>query len=209
MSKNGVILIGAGGHARSCIDVIEQDGRYRVAGLIGKLSEVGGKCNGYTVLAGDDELQSLSRDFQYALVAVGQTSSATLRIKLFLLARSFGFKLPVIIAPTAYVSRHALIGDGSIVMHGATVNASAKVGSNCIINSHSLIEHDAVVADHCHISTGAIVNGSAQVGMGSFLGSGAILRDGKTIGTNCVIGMGQQVLHNLESNTIIRNQKHV
>lgn len=207
MSKNEIILIGAGGHARSCIDVIEQDGRYKVAGLVGKLSEVGGDCNGYRVLAADGELQSLSRVYKYALVAVGQTSSATLRIQLFLLAQSFGFKLPAIIAPTAYVSQRAFIGDGSIVMHGATVNASAEVGSNCIINSHALIEHDAVVADHCHISTGAIVNGSAQVGVGSFLGSGAILRDGRIVGKNCVIGMGQKVLHNQEDNTIIRSQK--
>ena len=27
-------------------------------------------------------------------------------------------------------------------MHGAIVNAGARVGKNCIINSKSLIEHD-------------------------------------------------------------------
>ena len=30
-------------------------------------------------------------------------------------------------------------------MHGAIVNAGARVGKNCIINSKSLIEHDAVM----------------------------------------------------------------
>jgi FlaA1/EpsC-like NDP-sugar epimerase len=67
MSKKDVILIGAGGHARSCIDVIEQDGGYRVAGLIGKPAEVGGNCIGYKVLATDDQLQLLAKTYKYAL----------------------------------------------------------------------------------------------------------------------------------------------
>ena len=51
---------------------------------------------------------------------------------------------------------------GTIVMHHALVNAGAKVGANCIINTKALIEHDAVVEDHCHIATAAIVNGGCQ-----------------------------------------------
>ena len=33
--KSEIILIGAGGHALSCIDVIETHGLYRIAGLVG------------------------------------------------------------------------------------------------------------------------------------------------------------------------------
>ena len=40
MTKPSLILIGAGGHARSCIDVIEQQGQYQIARLIGIPEEV-------------------------------------------------------------------------------------------------------------------------------------------------------------------------
>jgi sugar O-acyltransferase (sialic acid O-acetyltransferase NeuD family) len=206
MSQKSLILIGAGGHASSCIDVIEQEGQYSVAGMIGMASEVGGSRIGYKVLATDDELHLFAEQFKFALVAIGQIASPTQRIRLYQMARSLGFQLPTIISPKAYVSPHAVLGDGTMVMPGAIVNASARIGSNCIINSRALIEHDAVVADHCHISTGAIVNGSAQVGTGSFLGSGAILRDGRKIGAHCVIGMGLQVRHDQVDNTHLRNR---
>ena len=59
-------------------------------------------------------------------------------------------------------------------MHQALVNAGARIGSNCIINTKALVEHDAVVEDHCHIATGAIVNGGVSIGAGSFYGSAAV-----------------------------------
>jgi len=32
-----IILIGAGGHTRACIDVIEHEGQFRIAGLVEKV----------------------------------------------------------------------------------------------------------------------------------------------------------------------------
>ena len=56
-------------------------------------------------------------------------------------------------------------------MHGVIVNANAKIGKNCIINTKALVEHDAVVGDNCHISTGAVLNGGVQVKDNTFFGS--------------------------------------
>ena len=201
MSNPGMLLIGAGGHARACIDVIEQHGKYQIAGLVGMQEEMHAQHLGYDVIATDAELPQLADDYQYAFITVGQISSPDTRIRLYQQAVDLGFNLPTIIAPTAYLSNHASIGAGTIVMHGAVVNARAKVGNNCIINTRALVEHDAVVEDHCHISTGAILNGSAQVGAGSFVGSGCIVRDGITLGKNCVVGMGLCVRHDQADNT--------
>ena len=193
MTKPSMILIGAGGHARACIDVIEQDGRYEIAGLVGLHEEMHTRHLGYAVIATDAELPQLAKDHEYALVAVGQVHSPDTRIRLFLRAVELGFVLPGIVSRTAHVATHASIGAGTIVMHGAIVNAGARVGRNCIINSTALVEHDAIVDDHCHISTGAIVNGNVSIGAGSFVGSGAVIKDGVSIGRNCVIGLGLSV----------------
>ena len=195
MSKASLILIGAGGHARSCIDVIEQHDHYQIAGLVGMPEEMHSAHCGYTVIATDNDLPALAKAYQYALITVGQIQTPDHRIRLYQLATELGFQLPVIIAPTAHISRHATIGAGTIVMHGAIANAGARVGSNCIINTRALIEHDVVVADHCHISTGAILNGNVTIGAGSFVGSGSVVKEGVTIGQRSVVGMGLTVRH--------------
>ena len=203
MSKPNIILIGAGGHASACIDVIEQQGRYNIAGLVGLSEEVNTQQLGHTVIATDNELPELANEYEYTILAIGQIKSPTIRMRLYEHVTELGFKLPVIVSPIAHVSTHANVGMGSIVMHGAIVNAGAKVGSNCIINTRAIIEHNASVEDHCHISTGAILNGGVNVGEGSFVGSGGIIRDGISIGEKCVIGMGVSVRHDLGDHTKI------
>ncbi|NTW98600.1 MAG: acetyltransferase [Geobacteraceae bacterium] len=197
MSKPGIILIGAGGHAHSCIDVIEHQGKYHITGLVGMSHEMHDKHLGYQVIATDDDLPQLLKEYGcYALISLGQILSPDSRIRLYYQAIKLGFQFPVIIAPTAYVSPHATLGAGTIVMHGAIVNAGAKVGDNCIINNRSLLEHDATAEDHCHISTGAILNGGVTIGARSFVGSGTVIKEGVIIGNDCVIGMGLSVRHN-------------
>jgi sugar O-acyltransferase (sialic acid O-acetyltransferase NeuD family) len=201
MSKPGIVLIGSGGHARSCIDVIEQSGQYQIAGLIGIEEQIHPNQLAYPVIGCDNDLDELAKSYQYALVAIGHIETAKHRLRIYNRALQCGFQLPVIIAPTAYVSRHAKIGSGTIVMQGAIVNAGAEVGVNCIINSRALIEHDTRVADHCHISTGAILNGDVSIGARSFVGSGCFIKEGISVGKGCLIGMGLTVRHALADNT--------
>lgn len=201
MSKPKLILIGVGGHAHACIDVIEQHGQYQIAGLVGMSEEMHTRHFGYSVIATDGDLPQLAKDYQYALITVGQIQTPDHRMRLYQQATELGFQLPVIVAPSAHVSRHATIGSGTIVMHGAIVNACATVGNNCIINTRALIEHDATVADNCHISTGAILNGNVHIDAGSFVASGCIIKEGVTIGKRCIVGMGLAVRHNQADHT--------
>ena len=201
MIKLRLILIGAGGHARSCIDVIEQQGQYQIAGLIGMPDEVKTQHLGYAVIGTDNDLPELTKSYKYALITVGQIQTAEHRIRLYHQAIQLGFQLPIIIATTAHVSSHATLGEGSIVMHGAIINAGARVGNNCIINNSALIEHDVTVEDHCHISTGAILNGDVTVGAGSLIGSGSIIKQGVTIGKSCLVDMGITVRQKLGDNS--------
>jgi sugar O-acyltransferase (sialic acid O-acetyltransferase NeuD family) len=201
MIKPSLIMIGAGGHARSCIDVIEQQGQYQIAGLIGMLDEVYSQHLGYAVIGTDNDLPELVKTYQYALITVGQVQSADHRVRLYQKAKQIGFQLPIVIAPTAHVSKYAILGAGSVVMNGTIVGVGAKVGNNCIINNCSLIEHDVTIEDHCHISTGAILNGDVTVGAGSLIGSGSVIKQGVVIGKGCLIGMGLTIRHNLSDNT--------
>lgn len=201
MFNANLIVVGAGGHARSCIDTIEQEGKYVIGGLVGLVEEVGSKQFDYEVLTADSGLAQLAKRFRYALIAVGQIHSPELRIRLYNQYLAAGFIFPTIISSSAYVSPHSTVGAGTIVMNGAVINAGAVVGRNCIINSRALIEHDSQVADHCHISTGVILNGNTSIGTRSFIGSGAIIKEGVSVGAGSLVGMGLTVRHDLDENS--------
>jgi sugar O-acyltransferase (sialic acid O-acetyltransferase NeuD family) len=201
--KQDLIIVGAGGHALSCIDVIEQQSKFSIAGLVGLENEIGSIVNGYKVIATDSELPELAKIYPSALISVGQIKNVDVRITLFQKCAQAGFSMATVISPNAYVSPYAQIGEGSIIMHGVIINSSAKIGNNCIINSRSLIEHGSIVGDNTHISTGVIVNGDVTIGANCFIGSGSIVKESISIGSDCLIGMGQIIRKNIEKKMII------
>ncbi|MBT5935158.1 NeuD/PglB/VioB family sugar acetyltransferase [Sulfurimonas sp.] len=175
--KEEILLIGGGGHCKSVIDVIEQEDKYIIAGIIDKIELLGSDVLGYKVIGCDDDLVKLRDKYSNAIVTVGHIKSNSLRVKLFNLLKGLNFNLPKIISPLAYVSNHSKIDEGTIVMHHALVNASSQIGENCIINTKALIEHDCVVENNCHVSTGAIVNGGVVVKENTFFGSNATSKE--------------------------------
>jgi sugar O-acyltransferase (sialic acid O-acetyltransferase NeuD family) len=185
--KEKIILIGGGGHCGACIDVIEQEGRFTIAGIVDVPEKKQNNVLGYPVIGSDADLAELIKTFSNVLITLGQIKSPTRRIELFNDLKQMGAHFPMIQAPLAYVSPHAQVAEGTIVMHHALINAGAKVGRNCIINNKALIEHNAVIEDHCHISTGAVVNGGVKIGGGSFLGSGAVAAENTLIPSNSFI----------------------
>ena len=178
--KPQIILVGGGGHCVSCIDVIEQDGKFEIAGIV-DANNSRDQVLGYPVLGGDEDLPNIRKTYEYALVTIGQIKTPMIRMKLYERLKLLGFHLPSIISPRAYVSKRSVIGDGSMIMHDVLINAQAEIGNNCIINTKALIEHDSKIGNHCHISTGAIINGGVIVGHGTFVGSNAVVRESAQI----------------------------
>ena len=188
-----IVLIGGGGHCKSVIDVIEQEGRFEIVGIVERPDFLETDVLGYQIIGNDSDLVDLAKKYKYALITVGQIKSPSLRIKLFDLATKAGFTLPNIISPNAYVSKHSSIGNGVVVMHNAIVNVSASIGDNCIINSKALIEHDCLISKHCHISTNATINGGVTVESGCFVGSSATTKELITISENSFIKAGSLI----------------
>jgi sugar O-acyltransferase (sialic acid O-acetyltransferase NeuD family) len=202
MSIN-LILIGGGGHCKSCIDVIESTGLYEILGILDKKENIGKKILNYNVIGTDEDIESFVKEGVSFLITIGQIKNLNSRKEIFLKLKNLNAKLPVIISNFAIVSKYSEIGDGSIIMHHAIVNAGAKVGKNCIINSKSLIEHDANIMDYSHISTSSIINGGVTVGEGCFIGSNSTIRESIEIGSGSIIGAGSFIRKNVKSNQIV------
>ena len=195
--KEKIILIGGGGHCKACIDVIEQAGTFQIAGIVDVPEKLHQKILGYEIIAIDDDLPQLVNEYENFLITIGQIKSPIKRISLFEKTKKLGGKFPVIISPLAYVSKHAKIEEGTIVMHYALVNAGATIGKNCIINNKALVEHDAVIEDHCHIATNAVINGGVKVGARTFFGSNAVSKEYIEIAEDSVIGYGAKITKNI------------
>jgi len=195
MENKKLILVGGGGHCKSVIDVAESAG-YIIKGILDLPENVGEKILGYPIIGTDEDISDFVHEVLF-LVTVGQIKDASLRINLHQKIVNAGGKLATVIAATAHVSKYAKIGEGTVVMHHAVVNADTSIGRGCIINTFANIEHDAKIGDYCHISTGAIVNGNCIVGSETFLGSQSVMINGIEITDGCVVGAGSLVRTNL------------
>ena len=81
--KKELILIGGGGHCKSCIDVIEHENKYRIAGIVDVPEKLHQTVLGYKIIASDDDFPALVKEYSNFLITVGQIKSAERRIEIF------------------------------------------------------------------------------------------------------------------------------
>ncbi len=191
MKKKPLILIGAGGHAKSCIDIIENQNKYHIFGIIDKSNKK--NFMGYKVLGNDKKLEFYSKKIKDIVIAIGQIKNFEKRFEIFKKCKTLGFRLPIIKSKNSYISKNVIIGEGTLIFHNVIINSQAKIGKNCIINTRSLIEHDVEIGNNCHISTGSILNGSAKVGDNSFIGSGTVVSHSVKIKAKSFIKFGSRI----------------
>ena len=196
--RKNIVLIGGGGHCKSCIEVIESTGQYNIIGILDLPSELGKKVLNYEVIGSDNDYEKFHGMGFCFLITVGQIKSAEIRKKSFEKLIALNAQIETVIASTATVSQYSTIGKGTIIMHHCFINAGAQIGENCIINTASVIEHDANIQRHCHISTKTIINGDCNIGFETFIGSSCCVSNGVNIANNVIVGAGSLVINNIE-----------
>lgn len=185
-----LVIVGAGGQGRVVLDAAQAAGM-DVAGML--VDGASGTVNGVAVLGGFDRLQGDFLTAHSFVVAIGDQA---VRRALATRLRADGVLVSVI-HPNAWVSPHAVIGQGTTVSAGAVVNANAQIGDFCIINTGSSVDHDCRLADGVQICPGARLVGGVVCEEDVFVGTGAIVIPGRTIGTRTVVGAGAVVIRDL------------
>ena len=174
---------------------------YNILGVLDMPEEVGKEILSTRVIGTDDDIPAYVDKAEF-VITVGFIKNPATRIKLYNKIKEAGGKFAKIKASTTYVSKYATIGEGTVVMHHAFVNAGAKVGNNVILNTFTNIEHDAVIGDQCHISTGTMVNGDCKVGDRCFIGSQSVLANGISVGDDIIVGAGSLVRKSIKDKGI-------
>jgi sugar O-acyltransferase (sialic acid O-acetyltransferase NeuD family) len=192
--REKVFVVGASGHAKVIIDILERQGKHEIAFLIDDDPMLKGKdVYGYRVLG--DRLELLSCHSAYpgirGIVAIG---SNRVRKTVACWLKEGGFELVSAIHPSAQLGRGVTIGDGSVVMACAVINSDTVIGTNVIINTGATVDHDCTIGNYAHIAPGVTLCGTVTIGDGSFIGAGATVIPNITIGRNVMVGGGATVV---------------
>ncbi len=189
---NKISIIGAGGHARSVINLLELNG-FCIQGIYDDSYGKGKKemISGYPLKG---SLKSLPAAGSAGLVlAVGDNKK---RCRLFGLFAG-GIVKKNIIHPLAVVERHVLLGDSNLIFANAYINSGAAIGDNNILNTSSIIEHEARIGSHNHISVGSVICGRTGIGDRCFIGAGSVIIDKIVICSDVTIGAGSVVVRDI------------
>lgn len=192
-----VLVVGAGGHAKVIVDILQQNREYEVIGLVDQ-PEAEGFWN-IPVVGTDEDLARLRVEMkvEYAFVALG---SGWLREKVAEKVTAAGYKLINVISKYAVLSNRITLGVGIVIMPGAVINADVSIGSGCIINTNASVDHEGVIGDYTHIAPGCALSGKVTVGRQCLLGTGCRVIDRISIGDNTIVGAGAAVVRNVEGN---------
>lgn len=147
-----LLIVGAGGHGQVVREVTEAIGTYEKIDFVDD--------NSALAIGKMAELQELRKEYDAAVVGIGNNH---LRRELLEKLQAYGYGIPILIHPTAYVSRSAKIGKGTVVEPKAIVNASSQVGEGCIISVGAIVDHDVILEDCVHVNAGAICKAGSVV----------------------------------------------
>ena len=190
-----LLLIGAEGHARAVVDVVEAEGRYQIAGLIDSFQPAGSERLGYRILGAEHDVPALCEQYGIAalFVAIGDNFQRLAMIER-LQAAVPALPLATCVHPQAWVSPTATLGAGSVVMPGAILVGGCRVGVGCILNTASSLDHDSVMEEGASLAPGVHTGGGVHLGRRCFVGVGASVVQGIRVGQDSLIGAGSVVL---------------
>lgn len=189
MSKKKIFIIGSGGHASACIDLIESINRFKIVGIFSDDKKVKKKFS-YSIIGTVKDIFKYKKITTNVILGFGSIYNLKKRHNVYLKLKKAGFKFPAIISNNSYISNRSKILEGSQIFHNCTVNAGSIISENCILNNNSLIDHDCKISENVHISTGVTLNGTVTINKNSFIGSGSVIRENIKIKSNSFIKMG-------------------
>lgn len=202
-----VIILGTGGN---CIDIFEaindinlysQSKLFSFVGFIDDDKSLWGKdLYGYKVLGPIESAQ----EFKDCFFVNGIGNPLNFWEKNHIISKT---DIPLekfltIIHPTAYVSKMAKIGKGTVILQNVTITSNVRIGNHVIILPNSVISHNDLIDNYTCIAGGVCLSGSVDVGKSCYLGTNSSIIGNIRIGEYCLLGMGSVLLTNMPYNSV-------
>jgi len=125
-----LLILGAGSHGA---DVYEIAKSLRIFSKIAFLDDDTSKKN---VIGKWSELESFKEEYSVAIVAVGDESTRRQWMEKLV---AYGFIIPTLIHPSAFVPEETVIGVGTVICARATLSSGVEIGKGCIVVTGSTV----------------------------------------------------------------------
>ena len=194
--KKEIIIIGAGGHARSITESVIANG-YNIKYYFDK----------YTYdkfLFGYPINSNLNISKSYKTNVLIAIANNYIREKIYkeLKIEYKNISFPNIIDPSAKISNFSNIGKGNMIMSNAFIGSNTKVMNFCIVNNNVSIDHDCVLSNFSSLAPSVTTGGNVQLGLRSSVGIGAIVKNNISIGNDTVIGASSYLNINANKSSV-------
>lgn len=180
-----LLLVGAGSFGRVVLEHVEKD--YDCAFLDDGDRTV---VDGVPVIGKIRDLDRLYPEYTKLLVTIGNNR---LREDVYRRAAAVGYTFPNLILPSAYISPHAVIGRGVIILNNAVVQNGSSIGDGTILNAGVEAHQDAWIGSNVLIYTNSVIRGNTVVGDRTWIGSTVTVSTGARVEEDAVVKDGSVV----------------
>lgn len=184
--KDPIWIYGAAGHAKVIIQLIHAIDR-EVGGVVDDNEQI----HGNRVMGFEIQPPSEFPVGATGIIAIGHNPTRR-RI-----AESLEANWESLIHPTAIVDSTVQVGNGSVIMAGAIIQAEAVLGNQVIVNTRASVDHECQIKDFSHVCPGATLAGEVTLGELSMVGTGVSVIPGIQIGDSVIIGAGSAVIRDV------------
>lgn len=201
MHKEKVIVIGASGHAKVVVDIIQQQSTFELVGLVDTFKPKGEILLGAFPNIGnfdDVKLFYQQNDIKGCIIAVGDNwLRSNIALQLYALIENINFINAI--HPKSTIAPNVKIGKGNVIAAGAIINSNATIGNHCIINTKSSVDHDGRIGEFVSLSPGVTLGGGVEIGDFTAVAIGATIIEKVKIGSHNLIAAGAVVVKNIEN----------
>jgi acetyltransferase EpsM len=202
-TRKRVLVWGAGGHGKVVVDAILCGEEWEIGGVLDEdTRKDGSEILGVQVTLFDGDLLRMAQKLrcEYVVIAIGDNYT---RSEKFEMIRSAGLAAATVVHPSAHISRFVKIGEGVIILAGATINAGTVIEDNVCVNTAASVDHDNYLEHSCHIFPNATLTGGVHVREFAYVGAGAVIKPNVTVQKYSYVGAGAVVLHDVPEGKIV------
>jgi sugar O-acyltransferase (sialic acid O-acetyltransferase NeuD family) len=197
-----MLIVGAKGHAKELLDVLEKNGLSDRLFFYDDISEdIQENLYGrYPIIKSTDELKNSHIDNKQFALGIGNPFTRSKMANKF---KNLGWELSSVISNNIIIGNYNIIfGAGLNIMHNVFISNDVSIGEGTLVNNRSLLHHDVKIGKYCEISPGVCLTGSVLVGDYTFIGAATVIIPKIKIGKNCIIGAGSVVNKDIPDNSI-------
>jgi sugar O-acyltransferase (sialic acid O-acetyltransferase NeuD family) len=197
-----IFIIGIGHNSIVTIELAELNG-FKIIGLIHYNDELTGKTQwGYPIISDTETFLKKDISLKNFALSVGNNSLRKINFDKF---KNKGGLFPILIHPSASVSRFSILDEGVQIHANATVQPDVNIKSNSIISYGVGLSHNVVIKENSYVACHSLIGAYTTVGSNVLIGMGSTTVSGKVnmIGDNSIVGAGSLIMSSIPENSIV------